>query len=105
MTPEGISSAMMNQLASNMSSGIVNIRSEEYGGQPVEPIPAPISAGFRLGSGLFTSGERLITGEPEPLSPLLKAGQTYVPGLANVDRVLRMTTGERLFEELGLMED
>lgn len=105
MTPEGISSAMMNQLASNMSSGIVNIRAEEYGGQPVEPIPAPISAGFRLGSGLFTSGERLITGEPEPLSPLLKAGQTYVPGLANVDRVLRMTTGERLFEELGLMED
>ena len=105
MTPEGISSAMMNQLASNMSSGIVNIRSEEYGGQPVEPIPAPISAGFRLGSGLFTSGERLITGEPEPLTPLLKAGQTYVPGVANVDRVLRMTTGERLFEELGLMED
>jgi len=105
MTPEGISSSMMNQLASNMSSGVVNIRAEEYGGSPVEPIPAPISAGFRLGSGLFTAGERVITGEPEPLTPLLRAGQTYLPGVANVDRVLRMTTGERLFEKLGLLED
>ena len=105
MTPEGISSSMMNQLASNMSSGVVNIRAEEYGGSPIEPIPAPISAGFRLGSGLFTAGERVITGEPEPLTPLLRAGQTYLPGVANVDRVLRMTTGERLFEKLGFLED
>ena len=105
MTPEGISSSMMNQLASNMSSGVVNIRAEEYGGKPVEPIPAPIAAGFRLGSGLFTAGERAITGEPEPLTPLLRGVQTYAPGVANVDRVLRMTTGERLFEKLGLLED
>jgi hypothetical protein len=105
MTPEGISSSMMNQLASNVSSGVLNIRSEEYGGKPFEPIPAPISAGFRLGSGLFTAGERAVTGEPEPLTPLLRGVQTYVPGVANVDRVLRMTTGERLFEKLGLLED
>jgi hypothetical protein len=105
MTPEGISSSMMNQLASNMSSGVVNIRAEEYGGKPIEPIPAPIAAGFRLGSGLFTAGERAITGEPEPLTPLLRGVQTYAPGVANVDRVLRMTTGERLFEKLGLLED
>ena len=105
MTPEGISSSMMNQLASNISSGVLNIRAEEYGGKPFEPIPAPISAGFRLGSGLFTAGERAVTGEPEPLTPLLRGAQTYVPGVANVDRVLRMTTGERLFEKLGLLED
>ena len=105
MTPEGISSSMMNQLASNMSSGVLNIRAEEYGGKPFEPIPAPISAGFRLGSGLFTAGERAVTGEPEPLTPLLRGAQTYFPGVANVDRVLRMTTGERLFEKLGLLED
>ena len=104
MTPEGISSSMMNQLASNVSSGVLNIRAEEYGGKPFEPIPAPISAGFRLGSGLFTAGERAVTGEPEPLTPLLRGAQTYVPGVANVDRVLRMTTGERLFEKLGLLE-
>ena len=105
MTPEGISSSMWNQLWSNMSSGVINIRAEEYGGKPFEPIPAPISAGFRLGSGLFTAGERAVTGEPEPLTPLLRGAQTYVPGVANVDRVLRMTTGERLFEKLGLLED
>lgn len=105
MTPEGISSAMINQLASNMTSGIVNIRAEEFGGLPVEPIPAPLSAGFRLSSGVVQAGERLLTGEPEPLTPLLRAGQTYAPGFANVDRVLRMTTGERLFEKLGLLED
>ena len=68
-------------------------------------MPAPISSAYRLGSGLFTAGERAVTGEPEPLTPLLRAGQTYVPGVANVDRVLRMTTGERLFEKLGLLED
>jgi len=104
MTPEGISSAMWNQIWSNVSSGVINIRAEEYGGSPIEPIPAPISAGFRLGSGLFTTGERVITGEPEPLSPLLKGAQTYLPGVANVDRVLRMTTGERLFEQLDLLD-
>jgi len=99
MTPEGVSSALMNQLASNMSSGILNIRAEEYGGQPVEPIPAPISAAFRLGSGVATAGERMLTGQDEPLTPLLRAGQTYVPGLANIDRIMRMTAGERLLTD------
>jgi len=99
MTPEGVSSALMNQLASNMSSGILNIRAEEYGGMPVEPIPAPISAGFRLGSGLFTAGKRAYTGADDPLTPLLRAGQTYMPGLANIDRVMRMTAGERLLTD------
>ena len=105
MTPEGISSSMMNQLASNMTSGLINIRAEEYGGMPFDPTPAPLTAGFKLGSGMFTAGQRYVMEEPEPLTPLLRAGQTYFPGVANVDRVLRMTTGERLFEKLGFLED
>ena len=105
MTPEGISSSMMNQLASNMTSGLINIRAEEYGGMPFDPTPAPLTAGFKLGSGMFTAGQRYVMEEPEPLTPLLRAGQTYLPGVANVDRVLRMTTGERLFEKLGFLED
>ena len=105
LTPEGISSAAWNQIWSNISSGVVNVRAEEYGGQPIEVVPAPISSAYRLGSGLFTAGERAFTGEPEPLTPLLRAGQTYVPGAANIDKVLRMTTGERLFEKLGLLDD
>ena len=100
MTPEGIASATMNQIASNVTSGILNIRAEEYGAMPIEPIPAPISAAARLSSGLFQTGERLLTEEDDPLSPALRATQTYVPGFSNIDRVLRMTTGERLFEGL-----
>ena len=104
MTPEGVSSAVWNQLASNMTSGLYNPRAEEYGGMPFEPIPAPLSAGFKLGSGLLTSGQRFIMDEPDILAPTARAAQTYLPGVANVDRVLRMTTGERLFEQLDLLD-
>jgi hypothetical protein len=104
LTPEGISKALLNQLASNMSSGIVNIRSEEYGGQPVELKPAPIAAAGNVLSGVAQTGQRLFTGEDEALTPLLRAGQTYVPGVANIDRVLRTATGERLFEKLGFID-
>lgn len=104
LTPEGISKALLNQLASNMSSGIVNIRSEEYGGQPVELKPAPIAAAGNVLSGVAQTGQRLLTGEDEALTPLLRAGQTYVPGVANIDRVLRTATGERLFEKLGFID-
>ena len=104
LTPEGVSKALLNQLASNMSSGIVNIRAEEFGGKPVEFRPAPIAAASNLISGVASTAERLFSGEDEPLTPLLRAGQTYVPGVANVDRVLRAATGERLFESLGLID-
>jgi len=104
LTPEGISKALLNQLASNMTSGIVNIRSEEYGGKPVELKPAPIAAAAGVLSGATQTGQRLLTGEDEALTPLLRAGQTYVPGVANIDRVLRAATGERLFEKLGFID-
>ena len=100
MTPEGFSSSVLNQLASNMSSGIVDIRAQEYGGQPVEVYPAPLKAAYTLGSGVFTTGKRVLTGEDEKAAPLLRSLRTYAPGVANVDRLLRMTTGERLFEDL-----
>ena len=99
ITPEGIASATMNQLASNISSGFVNIRSEQYGGQPVSLVPAPIEAMSTLGSGLITSGERALTGERDAAVPALKALRTYAPGIANIDRISRITTGRRLFED------
>jgi len=99
ITPEGISSAAMNQLASNISSGFVNIRSEQYGGQPVSLVPAPIEAISTLGSGLITSGERALTGERDAAVPALRALRTYAPGIANIDRISRITTGRRLFED------
>lgn len=99
LTPEGVSKAFLNQLASNMSSGIINIRAEEFGGKPVEFRPAPVAAASNILSGVATTGTRLLTGEEEPLTPLLRSAQTYAPGIANIDRIVRATTGERLFTD------
>jgi len=98
-TPDGVSNAFMNQIGSNISSGIMNIRAEEYGGDVLEPIPAPVSALFRLGSGGYSTGKNLLTGENDPFNPLLKATQTYVPGFSNIDRIVRMGTGKRLLTD------
>lgn len=99
LTPEGFASGAINQLASNISSGAVNVRSEEFGGDMVSINPTPVQAIGRTASGLLTALERGVTGEPDALEPLLKVGQTYAPGIANIDRVLRMTTGERLLTD------
>lgn len=85
LTPEGIASATMNQLASNMTSGVVNIRAQEYGGDPISVTPPPLSAAAKLSTGvsrLLTEGE---------VDPLLRATQTYTPGIATIDRIVRMT--------------
>jgi hypothetical protein len=99
LTPEGITSATMNQLASNITSGIYNMRAPQFGGQEVDLTPAPIAAGQRLASGAAGTVGRLLTGEEQPMAPLLRAGRTYFPGVANVDRIVRMRSGERLFED------
>jgi hypothetical protein len=101
LTPDGISKAALNQISSNMTGGLYNMRAEQYGGLPVQVSPAPLTAAFRVGSGLFQAGEGLAAGETpsEALTPLLRATQTYVPVASNIDKILRMTTGERLFED------
>jgi len=99
LTPEGMTSATWNQLWSNISSGAINIRSEQYGGKPLSLVPAPVEAVAQLGSGLFSSGQRLVDGEYRPEAPALRAIRTYAPGFSAVDRIKRMTTGERLFED------
>jgi hypothetical protein len=118
-TPDGISGSVVNQFASNMSSGLINVRSERYGGRPVEPIPAPISAAMDIGSSLWTAGERAVTGEDSVAEPLLRSAQKYVPGISAADRLTRMglfdlpnaaaevrlpNQGGRLFEELGFLK-
>lgn len=108
-TPEGITNAMLNQMASNVSSGVVNIRAEEYGGKTVEPIPAPISAGMQ---GLSAAAS-LATGD---VDPAMRFSRTYVPGVSQLDKAARLgmfspeataqdlmegvtPTGSRLFED------
>lgn len=114
LTPDGVTSAMLNQFASNLSSGFVNIRAEEYGGSTVDPMPAPIS--------MVVRGANALASVPQgDFDPAMRFGQSYVPGLSQVDRLARLgmfspkETAEaimqgnapkagRLFEELGLLE-
>lgn len=93
LTPEGIASASFNQLASNISSGVINIRAQEYGGDPLSVTPAPLSAAAKLSTGV---GKLLTEGD---VDPLLRATQTYTPGIATIDRIVRMTPA--IQEELG----
>jgi hypothetical protein len=93
LTPEGVASATINQLASNMTSGVLNIRAQEYGGDPISITPAPLSAASKVSAGvgkLFTD---------QDVDPLLRSLQTYTPGVATVDRIIRMTPV--LQEQLG----
>ena len=101
-TPEGLSKAALNQISSNLTSGIYNMRAEEYGGQSVYPIPPALNAAFDLSSGAASAVEGLFDEDKdiqETVTPLLKAGRTYVPVVSNIDRMKRITTGERLFED------
>ena len=96
-TVEGMSEATINDLASNMTSGLLNLRSNEFGKKPgsIESIiPAPLSAAGNVASGLLEA----TTGDFEGLA---KAAQTYVPGVSNVDRLYRGATGERLLTDDG----
>ena len=96
-TVEGMSEATINDLASNMTSGLLNLRSNEYGKKPgsIESmIPAPLSAAGNVTSGLLEAA----TGDFDGLA---KAAQTYVPGVSNVDRLYRGATGERLLTDDG----
>jgi hypothetical protein len=92
MTAEGMTEATMVQLASNLSSGLVNLRAKEFGGQMFNPIPAPIQGTTAVLSGIVEAG---VTGDTDPLG---RATQTHVPIAANLDRIYRMINGgDRLF--------
>jgi len=83
LTLDGAAKAMANQMASNLSGGLVNIRAEEYGGRVIDPIPAPISLGLR-GANAIASG---VQGE---VDPALRFLQSSVPVFSQADRLSRM---------------
>lgn len=101
LTPEGVANATMNQLASNITSGVVNIRAQEYGGDPISVTPAPLQAAAKVSTGI---GRLLTEGD---VDPLLRTTQTYTPGLATIDRIIRMSPvlQEQLGRERLLTED
>lgn len=84
LTFEGISSAALNQFGSNLSSGLLNIRAEEdFGGQPIQPIPAPIGLLMR---GL-NAGAELTQGN---VDPALRFVESSVPGFSQANKLSRM---------------
>jgi hypothetical protein len=101
-TPDGLSKAALNQISSNLTSGIYNMRAEEFGGQSVFPVPPALNAAFDLSTGAASVVEGLFDEDKdlqEAVTPLLRASRTYVPVVSNIDRIKRITTGERLFED------
>jgi hypothetical protein len=83
LTFEGISSAALNQFGSNLSSGLLNIRAEEFGGQPIQPIPAPLGLAMR---GL-NAGAELTQGN---VDPALRFVESSVPGFSQANKLSRM---------------
>jgi len=90
LDPENITERTIQQIVSNVTSGLVNTKATDYGKGAFDFVPAPISAFSSVGGGLFDAATE------GSLEPIAKAAQTYVPGVANVDRAVRSVTGERL---------
>ena len=89
-TPEGITDAAMNQIVSNVSSGLLNMRASDYGGKVFNPVPAPASVIMNF----VNSGVDLATGEGPDSA--LRFLQGNVPGFSLADKTKRMFTDERL---------
>jgi hypothetical protein len=90
LTFEGISNAAVNQFASNMTTGLLNIRAEEYGGQPLDILnPAPISLarrGLNAAAGLVPG----LFGGDVNVDPALRFVESSVPGLSQANKLSRM---------------
>ena len=87
------------QLSSNLSSGLFNMRAEEYGGQQINPLNTPALTMPIKGA------NAIVQGAAGDLEPAKRWAQTYMPGPAQADRMTRTLTGQRLFEavEDGLL--
>ena len=90
LTPEGITEATIAQMTSNLTSGLVDVRSDQYGKNQFDLTPAPIDYAGRVGSGLLSGAQ----GDMKAFGRML---QGDIPGIATADKIKRMTMdGERL---------
>lgn len=102
-TVEGMTEAAKTQIASNLSSGFVDLRSDEYGGQVVDFTPAPLDYAGRSLSGLASGAQGMMAGENvfDPTEDNMREFYRMLqgqPGLAAVDKINRVVNdGERLF--------
>lgn len=89
---EFLGDTTLNQLISNTSSGFFNARAEEFGGEMFDPTNAPA---IGMGKAAVNAATSAAVGN---MDPAIRFGQTYVPGVAQADRVSRALTGDRLVE-------
>lgn len=103
-TAEGMTEAAMTQIVSNLSSGLVDMRADQYGAAKFDLTPAPIDYASRVGSGLLdgaSGAAGMLTGdavgEADDMTGFYRMLQGQVPGIATADKIKRMTMdGERL---------
>ena len=103
-TPEGLREATIAQMAANLSSGVVDTRSEQYGASMIDFTPAPVEWAGRIATGAghgvagLLSGENPLDPEEDNMKQFYRTLQGNVPGFATADKIKRMTMdGERLF--------
>ena len=96
-TPEGITEATIAQMASNVTSGLVDVRANQYGKNEFDPVPAPVDYIGRVGSGLLSGARGAVTGDETDMKKFGRMLQGDIPGIATADKIKRMTMdGERL---------
>ena len=71
------------------------MRAEEYGGEMFNPLGAPA---INMGVKGVNAAASAVTGDLEPAG---KFAQTFVPGVAQADRISRTLTGDRLMESVS----
>jgi len=86
-----------NQLMSNMSSGLFNVRAEDFGGEMFNPMGAPA---INMGVKGINAAAAAVGGDFEKAG---KFAQTFVPGVSQLDKIERATTGDRLMDRGGML--
>lgn len=97
LTMEGITEAGAVQLTSNFTSGLVDMRAQEYGRGRFNMMPAPVQYVGDTGSGLLSGITGAVTGSEQDMTEFYRMLQGNVPGISAVDKMNRLfNNGERL---------
>ena len=95
---EFVGETSKNQLMSNASSGLFNVRAEEFGGEMFNPMGAPaINMGVK---GINAASSAVFDQDLEKAG---KWAQTFVPGISQLDKIERAATGRRLMDRGGML--
>ena len=97
LTMEGMKEAAIVQLASNFTSGLVDMRAQEYGRGRFNMMPAPVQYAGDVGSGMISGLTGAVTGSEQDMTEFYRMLQGNVPGIAAADKMNRLfNDGERL---------